>query len=60
MIVIRRRLFWKVYLTLLASLVVVTMLMGLLWWLTGDSINERWGTFRIWRLAGSRTPDRGC
>src|SRR5882757_3418780 len=47
MIVIRRRLFWKIYLTLLASLVIVAMLMGWLLWLTGSSMSERWGAFRI-------------
>jgi signal transduction histidine kinase len=47
MIVIRRRLFWKVYLTLLASLVSVVVLMGALWWLMGESPRERWGALRI-------------
>ena len=36
MIGVRRRLFWKVYLTLLASLVAVAFLMGAFWWLVGE------------------------
>jgi signal transduction histidine kinase len=47
MMVVRRRLFWKVYLTLLASLVSVVVLMGALWWLMGESPRERWGALRI-------------
>ena len=31
MIVVQRRLFWKIYLTLLASLVAVAVLMGAFW-----------------------------
>ena len=45
--VLQRRLFWKVYLTLLASLVTVAVLMGSLWWLLGELPQERWGEFRI-------------
>ncbi len=44
---LQRRLFWKVYLTLLASLVTVAVLMGSLWWLLGELPQERWGEFRI-------------
>ena len=36
MILIRRRLFWKIYLTLLSSLVAVATLMGVFWWLMRD------------------------
>ena len=36
MIGVRRRLFWKVYLTLLSSLIAVTALMGAFWWLVGE------------------------
>ncbi len=37
MIVVQRRLFWKIYLTLLASLVAVAVLMGAFWALVGES-----------------------
>ncbi len=47
MIVIRRQLFWKVYLTLLSSLVTVAVLMGCLWWFLGDMPRERWGAFHV-------------
>ena len=57
MIVFRRRLFWKVYLTLLASLVAVAALMGGLWWLIGDAPRERAGAFHI-RLADAIVPAR--
>jgi signal transduction histidine kinase len=57
MIVFRRRLFWKVYLTLLASLVAVAALMGGLWWLIGDAPRERWGAFHI-SLADAMVPAR--
>jgi signal transduction histidine kinase len=46
MIVIHRRLFWKIYLTLLVSLVAVAVLMGCIWWLLGERMRERWGAFR--------------
>ena len=42
MIGMRRRLFWKVYLTLLASLIAVTALMGAFWWLVGEHAQEGW------------------
>jgi len=42
MIGVRRRLFWKVYLTLLASLIAVTALMGAFWWLVGEGAQETW------------------
>jgi signal transduction histidine kinase len=57
MIVFRRRLFWKVYLTLLASLVAVAVLMGAFWWMMGESPRERWGEFHI-RLADEIVPAR--
>jgi signal transduction histidine kinase len=42
-----RRLFWKVYLTLLASLIAVAFLMGAFWWLVGESHYERWGPSHV-------------
>jgi signal transduction histidine kinase len=42
-----RRLFWKVYLTLLASLVLVVVLVGLAWRVSGDKMWDRWQTFRV-------------
>jgi len=47
MIVAERRLFWKIYLTLLASLVAVAVLMGALWSLVGESGRPRWGAFHL-------------
>ena len=47
MTILHRRLFWKIYGTLLASLVTVAVLMGSLWWLLGETPQERWGAFRI-------------
>ncbi len=47
MIVVQRRLFWKIYLTLLASLVAVAVLMGAFWSLVGESGRPRWGAFRL-------------
>jgi len=44
---VRRRLFWRVYLTLLASLVAVAFLMGALWWLVGETHYERWGASHV-------------
>jgi signal transduction histidine kinase len=49
MIVFQRRVFWKVYLTLLA--------MGVFWWLMSESSHERWGAFRI-RLTDQIVPAR--
>lgn len=40
MTVIRRRLFWKIYLTLLSSLVAVVLLMGALLWFIGETRRE--------------------
>ena len=47
MIVIRRRLFWKVYLTLLSSLITVAVLIGGFWWLVGEAPRDPWGSFRL-------------
>ena len=47
MIVVQRRLFWKIYLTLLASLIVVAVLIGSFWSLLGESGRPRWGAFHI-------------
>ncbi len=43
MIAVRRRLFWKIYATLLSSLVAVAILMGCMWWLLAEVSGERWG-----------------
>jgi signal transduction histidine kinase len=42
-----RRLFWKIYLTLLASLVLVAILVGIAWRVTGDRAWGRWHAFRV-------------
>ena len=47
MIVIQRRLFWKIYLTLMASLVAVAVLMGAFWSLVGEDGRPRWGAFHL-------------
>ena len=47
MIVIQRRLFWKVYLTLLASLVAVAVLMGLIWSIIGEGGRPRLGPLQF-------------
>jgi len=52
-----RRLFWRVYLTLLASLVAVAFLMGAFWWLMGENSHGRWGAFHI-HLSGPILPER--
>ena len=51
----RHRLFWKIYATLLSSLVAVAVLMGALWWLLGETPQERWGTLQS-RLNHALTP----
>lgn len=43
----RQRLFWQVYLTLLACLVVLALLVGTLWRMAGDAAGERWGALRV-------------
>jgi len=50
-----RRLFWRVYLTLLASLVAVAFLMGASWWLMGENSHGRWGAFEL-HLSGPILP----
>jgi signal transduction histidine kinase len=57
MIVFRRRLFWKVYLTLFASLIAVAILMGLFWRAVGEASHERLGAFRI-HLSDQMIPQR--
>ena len=47
MIGVRRRLFWRVYLTLLASLLAVAFLMGAFWWSIGERQHERWGASHV-------------
>ena len=60
MIVVRRRLFWKVYLTLLASLVAVAILMGGLWSLIGENPHGHWGASRLqlgdWNVPENDSP----
>ncbi|WP_158813633.1 HAMP domain-containing sensor histidine kinase [Methylocapsa sp. S129] len=57
MTVFGRRLFWKVYLTLLASLVAVAVLMGTFWGMVGENPHDRWGAFHI-RLDDLNVPAR--
>ena len=47
MIAFPRRLFWKVYFTLLSSLVAVAFLMGAFFWLIGDNPRARLSATRI-------------
>jgi len=54
---LRRRLFWKVYLTLLASLVVVALLVGGFWSLVGEAPRDRWGELHV-RLEDWNVPTR--
>lgn len=42
MIVIRRRLFWKIYLTVLSSLAAAALVMGCFWWFLGKTQRD-WG-----------------
>jgi len=46
-IVVQRGLFWKIYLTLMASLVAVAVLMGALASLFGEGGAPRWSAFRL-------------
>ena len=55
---VRRRLFWKVYLTLLSSLIAVTALMGVFWWLVGERAQEGWRAPEI-RLDDRMLPPPG-
>jgi len=57
MILGRRRLFWRVYVTLLISLVVVALIMAGLWRMFGSSAWERFGALRI-HMANSLLPPR--
>ena len=43
---VRRKLFWKVYLTLLVSLLGAALAMGSLWWILGESPRQRWGALQ--------------
>ena len=52
-----RRLFWKIYLTLLASLIAVAVLIGAFLSLVGENPHERWGAFRI-QLSDRLIPER--
>jgi signal transduction histidine kinase len=58
MIVFRRRLFWKVYLALLSSLIAVVVLIGGLWALVGEIPHDRPGAVRI-HLDDHIVPQRG-
>ena len=40
MILVRRRLFWRIYLTLIASLVAATLVMGAFFWFVGEAQRE--------------------
>jgi signal transduction histidine kinase len=57
LIVFRRRLFWKIYLTLLVSLVSVAVLIGVFWWLVGEGPREGQGSFHI-HLSEKIVPER--
>jgi signal transduction histidine kinase len=57
MIAAPRRLFWKVYLTLLASLVVVAVLIGGFWSLIGEAPRDRLGAFHV-QLNDWNIPER--
>ena len=46
MTTLRGRLFWKIYVTLLASLIGVAVLMGAIWRLVGETPEERWTSLR--------------
>ena len=51
MTLVRRRLFWRIYLTLLASLVAAALIMGALFWVLGQTQRElspRESTRKIW------------
>ena len=58
MIAIRRRLFWKIYLTLLFSLVAVALSMGCFWWFLGEAQGQRWSAPHI-HFAYKAPPDPG-
>jgi signal transduction histidine kinase len=46
-IVVQRRLFWKVYLTLLASLLAVAVLISTFWWLVGENGRPSLGALHL-------------
>lgn len=46
MTTLRGRLFWKIYVTLLVSLIAVAVLMGAIWRLVGETPEERWTSLR--------------
>lgn len=50
--VVRRRLFWKIYLTLIASLVAATLVMGAFFWFVGEAQREVAPAAAAHRLAG--------
>ena len=49
MIPFRRRLFWKIYLTMLSSLLAVTFLVGLAFWWVGANSGQHWSAMHIRR-----------
>ena len=53
--IFRRRLFWKIYLTLLFSLLAVAIISATSWWVLGKNYRERWGSFYV-RLAEPAAP----
>ena len=53
---LRGRLFWKIYATLLASLIAVAVLMGAIWRLVGETPEERWSNLRTQVLAALPDP----
>lgn len=55
---IAARLFWRIYVTLLASLVVAAMLMALLWSLAGETPAETWSRLPV-RLLEATLPPAG-
>ena len=57
-IAIRRRLFWKIYLTLLFSLVAVALSMGCFWWFLGEAQGQRWDAPHV-RFAAGALPGAG-
>ena len=57
-IAIRRRLFWKIYLTLLFSLVAVALSMGCFWWFLGEAQGQRWDAPHV-RFAAGALPGVG-
>lgn len=54
---LRRRLFWKIYLTMLAGLLLVGLLLGIAWRVTGDRPWAKWRALHG-QLAELSLPDR--